>query len=56
MLAGASGLAQLSSDPIRKQLGGIPEHVLRARAAQRDRDPARVSDAGRTVVERERTG
>ena len=123
-LADASGLAQVSSDPIRKQLAGIPDTergaaeiyapdwnartyaelgrragqavqanggaivdatfrhredresfarsfgtaapvvfvecrapapVLRARAARRDRDPTRVSDAGHAVVERERS-
>jgi uncharacterized protein len=32
-----------------------PAAALVARAAQRDRDPARVSDAGRLVVERERS-
>jgi uncharacterized protein len=32
-----------------------PPAALRARAAKRDRDPARISDAGQSVVERERT-
>jgi predicted kinase len=123
-VARASGLARLSSDPIRKQLAGIPTgqrgaddiygrewnartyaelgrragqavrteggaivdatfrhgddretfaqsfaaaapvvfvecrapgSVLRARAAERDRDPTRISDANRAIVEREQS-